>query len=79
MAQRKVIYATISNEPVRSVTACLDEMLASSHGTVRAAFRRTHTASWSRAWQQTQINITGLPSKALRRTGLHARDEDASS
>ena len=40
VAQRKVIYATISNEPVRSVTACLDELLASSHGTVRAAFRR---------------------------------------
>ena len=40
VAQRKVIYTTISNEPVRSVTACLDELLSCSHSTVKAAFRR---------------------------------------
>ena len=40
VAQRRVIYATVSNEPVRSVTACLYEMLSDAHEVARAAFRR---------------------------------------
>ena len=40
MAQRRVIYATLSDESVRSVTACLDEMLSDAHEVARSAFRR---------------------------------------
>ena len=40
VAQRRVIYATVSNEPVRSLTACLDELLSDAHEVARAAFRR---------------------------------------
>ena len=40
VAQCRVIYATVSNEPVRSVMACLDEMLSDAHDVARAAFRR---------------------------------------
>ncbi len=38
--QRKVVYSTVSNEPVNSFIGCLDSMLSESHESVRAAFKR---------------------------------------
>ena len=41
VAQQSHLYTIISTEPVKSVVSCLDELLSTSHNTVRAAFRRT--------------------------------------